>query len=243
MSVSDLVIAPVLVGLISMALFYGASRFSSHDEGLFRISFIAKAGIVLMTAGMVFTRSLWRDGSFSFIVIAIVASFPALHFLVMPRILRSRKRALCLRDFPTLLDSVVLRMEAGYSIVPAFGQSEALFDEGSPVRQALTLFRRDMETGVPQAEAIDRMREKIDLSQAEASLRAIGQSMRLGTPLGPILREQSERTRENLLLAGEEYANALPMKLLIPLLLFIFPASFLIILSPVIVSFLAMVPR
>jgi tight adherence protein C len=54
--------------------------------------------------------------------------------------------------------------------------------------------------------------------------------------MGVMLREQSARLREQMILEGEKFANTASIKILIPLLFFIFPAAFLVIFSPVIVS-------
>jgi tight adherence protein C len=98
--------------------------------------------------------------------------------------------------------------------------------------------KRDTELGTSHSEALARLQERIGLPGSDAALEAIIQALTLGTPVERVLREQSKRMRENLILEGEQFANTLSVKLLAPLFLFILPASFLVILSPVIVALL-----
>jgi tight adherence protein C len=99
-----------------------------------------------------------------------------------------------------------------------------------------------VQVGCPTDRALEKFRQWLDSPEAEAPITAISQAIAHGTPLGKVLREQSKRMREYLILDGEQFANTLSVKILIPLLFFIFPASFLVIFSPVIVSLSGRLP-
>lgn len=149
-----------------------------------------------------------------------------------------RRKAAVRRDLPTLLDSLVLNVAAGLALMPAFLSSSKILSSKSALREEIDLLKRDTELGTSHAEALARLQSRINLPEADAGLEAIIQALTLGTPVERVLREQSKRMRENLLLEGEQFANALSVKLLAPLFIFILPASFLVILSPVIVALL-----
>ena len=157
-------------------------------------------------------------------------------YFAIGRSRRHRRRELLRRDLPTMLDSLVLGVEAGHALIPALMGSAEILGEKSPLTAEINRLKHDVELGASHPEAIDRMRERLGLSTADAALGAISQALLLGTPIGRTLKEQSGRIRESLILDGEQFANTLSVKLLIPLLLFIFPASFLVILSPIIVT-------
>jgi len=142
------------------------------------------------------------------------------------------------RDLPTVLDSLVLNVAAGLALMPAFLSSGKILPINSPLREKIDLLKKDIELGTPHAEALERLKAGIGLPGADASFEAIIQAMTLGTPVENVLREQARRMRENMLLEGERFANTLSVKLLAPLFLFILPASFLVILSPVIMALL-----
>ncbi len=148
---------------------------------------------------------------------------------------RQTKKIHMRKDLPILLDSMVLSVEAGQSLLPAFFGAQKTLSENSYIREAIVTLQTDLELGLSKKAAIEKMRSDHSGSQFSLFVDAIAQSIKLGTPIAKILREQSERNREFLIMEGEKYANTLSIKLLIPLLLFIFPAAFLVILSPIIV--------
>ena len=140
------------------------------------------------------------------------------------------------RELPLLLDFLVLQVESGHSILQAFQSASALFPENSPVNSSLLKFQEKIQLGASIQFALEDMADFLDTKESETALLTISQAMKHGTPLGDVLRNQSNHMREQLVLEGEKFANTLSVKLLIPLLFFIFPASFLVIFSPVFVS-------
>lgn len=154
----------------------------------------------------------------------------------MIRIRKSRRRQLISRDFPLFMDFLVMQVEAGQTTLPSLVAGKRLFPDNHPIRGGLLRFQQSLEVGMNGEQALDDLLRYLDTAAARAPLMAISQSIRNGTPIGAILRDQSEQMRGNLILAGERFANTLSIKLLFPLIFFIFPASFLVILSPVIVS-------
>jgi tight adherence protein C len=111
-----------------------------------------------------------------------------------------------------------------------------LFQNDSPLKVRLDELDNSMQVGCPIVKALEDFGKELSTPEAETPVLAISQAIKHGTPLVKILREQSKRMRENLILEGEQFANTVSVKILIPLLFFIFPASFLVIFSPVIVS-------
>ena len=146
------------------------------------------------------------------------------------------------RELPLLLDFLVLQVESGHSILQAFQSASALFPENSPVNSSLQKFQEKIRLGASVQFALEDMADFLDTRESETALLTISQAIRHGTPLGDVLRNQSNHMRERLVLEGEKFANTLSVKLLIPLLFFIFPASFLVIFSPVFVSLTRIYP-
>ncbi len=153
-----------------------------------------------------------------------------------------KRRALIARELPLLLDYLVLQVESGHSIQQALRSASGLFSDGAPLRTGLIKMEKAVQVGCPTDQALETFGKWLDSPEAEAPITAISQAIAHGTPLGKVLREQSKRIREYLILDGEQFANTLSVKILIPLLFFIFPASFLVIFSPVIVSLSGRLP-
>lgn len=140
------------------------------------------------------------------------------------------------RELPLLLDHMVLQIESGHSIQQALRSAQRLFLKNSPFYSCLGELNEVMMVGRSLNEALKIFGKKLNTPEAEVTLSAISQAVRHGTPITKVLRGQSKRIRDRLILEGEQFANTLSVKILIPLLFFIFPASFLVIFSPVIVS-------
>ncbi len=138
-------------------------------------------------------------------------------------------------DLPILLDTLVLGIGAGQTLMSSFLIAQRTLPESSPLKSEINKLMTDQEIGLSQVESLKKLKSRLGDPQSDIFLDALIQANKLGTPIGKILREQSDRLRVFLLLEGEQYANTLSIKLLIPLLIFIFPASFLVILSPIII--------
>lgn len=74
--------------------------------------------------------------------------------------------------------------------------------------------------------------ERVDLPEAKAMAVMLRQSEEMGSSLGTALRTFSEEMRHKRMMTAEEKAMALPAKLTVPLILFIFPAILVMLLLP-----------
>ena len=184
-------------------------------------------------------------GTFSSKIAIIAAIIPPflLSFAVLLKMSTCKKlRKTIAKELPLLLDYLILQVESGHSIQQAIRSASRLFPNSSPLRFRLNELDSSMQVGCPIVKALEDFRVALDTPEAETPIQAISQGIQHGTPLVKILREQSKRMRENLILEGEQFANTISVKILIPLLFFIFPASFLVIFSPVIVSLSGRLP-
>jgi len=155
---------------------------------------------------------------------------------------RKKRRAIITKELPLLLDYLVLQVESGHSIQQALRSASGLFLIGGPLHTGLRELDESMQVGCSIGQSLGKFGQRLDSPDADVPIMAISQAIQHGTPLGKALREQSKRMRESLILDGEQFANTVSVKILIPLLFFIFPASFLVIFSPVIVSLSVRLP-
>ncbi len=135
-----------------------------------------------------------------------------------------------------------LLLEAGMGSYAALQETTGALPRGPLVRE-LEELARSRTIGVPRAEAIERSRKRVPLEDFRAFLNLIEQGERLGVGLSQALREHSSRMMEAQGHRAEMIAQQAAVKLLFPLVVFIFPAVFLIILSPVILSLWEMLGR
>ena len=93
--------------------------------------------------------------------------------------------------------------------------------------------RQPNATGISRSEAIRKMGQRIDDLSIKSLTSSIVQAEKMGMNLGPILRAQAEQRRIERFLKAEKLAMEAPVKLLFPLVAFIFPCTFIVIGFPV----------
>ncbi len=142
-----------------------------------------------------------------------------------------------LRGFPTFLDVLALVLESGQNFQSALQLSVQRLSgtAGDTVlkRQLQELFQ-DIRAGQSKAIALQRFSERLNLpevTQFTASIKAADQQ---GVSVTALLRRQAEQLRTSRALAAERQAMKLPVKLLMPLAVCIFPCTFLILAFPLV---------
>ncbi|MGN0845610.1 MAG: type II secretion system F family protein [Kiritimatiellia bacterium] len=142
------------------------------------------------------------------------------------------RQAKILRSLPFVLDLLTLSVEAGLDFMMALQRctERPVID---PLTEELIRVIRETQLGTPRRDALRAMANRIGLSDVRAIVNALVQADELGVSVGAILRIQSDQVRSRRFERAERLANEAPVKLLGPLLFFIFPAVFLILLGPV----------
>jgi tight adherence protein C len=143
----------------------------------------------------------------------------------------SRKRAL-LRQLPFYLDLITLSVEAGMNLGAAIGQA---VDRGppGPMRDELATLLGDLRAGRSRNEALRALADRTRMAAVSNLTAALATAQKQGASLGPILRAQAEQRRTERFLRAEKLAMEAPVKMLVPLALFIFPGTFAVLLFPV----------
>lgn len=132
------------------------------------------------------------------------------------------------RDFPFMLDLLTLSIEAGMGLLSALQLCVRQLPPHALKRHLHTTLD-DLRTGLSREQAFTRFAERTDLDEAYAFVAALQQSFELGGSLGPLLRQQAEQRRQERFLRAEKKALEAPVKMLLPLVVCIFPCTFLVI--------------
>ena len=133
-------------------------------------------------------------------------------------------------DLPDALDLLAVSVEAGLGFDGAI-QKLTEHMEG-PLIDEFELALGEMRVGESRSEALKRMAERVPAQEMASFVRAIVQADQLGISLGRLLRVQATDARLKRQAAAEEKAMKAPIKMLFPLVMFIFPAMFIVILGP-----------
>jgi tight adherence protein C len=154
---------------------------------------------------------------------------------------REDRQASIRRDLPDVLDLLVISVEAGVGLEGAIEVVGQHFD--SPLAHELNRMLREMELGVPRRGALQNLRRRIDLPEISTFVLSMMQADALGMPLGRVLRAQANEMRSKRRQWAREKAAKLPVKILFPMFLFIFPALFVVVLGPAVQAILQNVVR
>jgi len=147
-----------------------------------------------------------------------------------------RKRQLQ-KSLPFVLDLITLCVEAGLNLQGAFNQA---VDKGphGVLRDEIQRVLRDVRNGKARSEALRSMSERLQEPSVMNFVTAMIQAERIGMNLGPALRAQADQRRSERFLRAEKLAMEAPVKLLFPLIAFIFPCTFVVLFFPIAVQFM-----
>lgn len=147
------------------------------------------------------------------------------------------RRRLTFTALPFMLDLITLCVESGLNLNSALAQAVAK-GPGGPLRDEFARLMRDMRAGRPRSEALRDMAARLDMAPVNNFVSSLIQAEATGMSLGPILRAQAEQRRTERFARAEKLAMQAPVKLLFPLLFFIFPCVFGILMFPIAMKFM-----
>ncbi|MEE8408006.1 MAG: type II secretion system F family protein [Myxococcota bacterium] len=142
-----------------------------------------------------------------------------------------------LRDMPFHLDLLTLCVEAGLD----FGAAVArMVDKGKPcpLREEFNAFLGEIRMGKTRAESLEAMSERVGLPALSSFIGSLIRADKLGSGLGKTLRLQSEQLRVERFQRAEKQAGEAPVKMLFPLVIFIFPTIWIILAGPLVYEWL-----
>jgi tight adherence protein C len=150
---------------------------------------------------------------------------------------RKRKLHLAYRiAFPDMLDLLVVCIDAGLSLEGALDRiSGEITRQNRHLGANLQILSAERRAGRSTIDALASLADRLGLDEARSLSAMLRQSIELGTDVGDALRVFSDDMRDRRLMRAEERANQLPVKMVGPLGLFIFPVILGIAMVPVII--------
>jgi tight adherence protein C len=139
--------------------------------------------------------------------------------------------------FPDLLDLLMVCISAGLSVEASFEKvRDHLFVRSPAFARNIELMGAEMRAGRSTVEALSSMADRLALDEARSLVAMLRQSVELGGDIGTSLRIFSETMRSKRMLLAEKKANELPVKIVLPMAMGIFPVIMLIVLLPVLLK-------
>jgi tight adherence protein C len=167
-------------------------------------------------------------------VLAAIGSFYLPDRLVSD--LRKGRERHILRSLPGTVDVLSLSVEAGLEFLTAI---QRLVERGGigPLRDELATILNDIRLGKSRAEALKAFAQRVEIPEVSSFVSVLVQADMLGASIGPVLQQQAERMRVERFQRAEKAGARATQKILLPLVLFIFPAVLVVIIGPVALQF------
>lgn len=182
--------------------------------------------LVLFVIAGILTRSL----TWFAVLVCVGFSLPELYLKSQEK----KRREEIIRSLPDVLDLISVSVEAGLSFD---GALQKVCDKSrGPLSDEFERSLQELNLGKPRREALRDMADRVNVDDVSTFLAAIIQADQLGVNITNVLRLQSRQVRSNRRMMAEEQAQKAPIKILLPLLLFIFPTILIVLLGPAIIQ-------
>lgn len=170
-------------------------------------------------------------------LLLFTAGFAAFGY-VLPNVLLKNagdKRETLMRNaLPDAIDLLTISVEAGLGFDAAVARVAK--NTTGPLAQEFSRLLQEMQLGIGRAEAMRAMGERTSLADLKSFCLAMVQADSLGIPIARVLRIQSHEMRTKRRQRAEEAAQKVPVKILFPVIFFILPTIFIVVIGPVFLS-------
>ncbi|HEY9069010.1 MAG TPA: type II secretion system F family protein, partial [Candidatus Ozemobacteraceae bacterium] len=181
---------------------------------------------VMIAFGFVVQMQPSQIGLFAFVGIGLGTLLPRMY---LQNKIATRLHGIT-RQLPDVLDLLTVAVEAGLGFDAAC--DKVVEKMRGPIPDEFSLTLRQIRMGQSRRDAFKDMAERVNHQDLSAFVSAIIQADQLGVSIGQVLRIQSEQLRDKRRQRAEEEAAKAPVKMMIPLVFFIFPNVGIVIMGP-----------
>ena len=199
--------------------------------------FISSIIVFLMLFPALGWLAMSSSGSPDGTVLVLLALVGAVLPQLWMRDTRTKRNFELVRNLPVYLEYLSMCVDAGLNFAGALKQSVDKGPKGA-MRNEFRIVLRDINSGETRADALTRLEKRVDLSDISIFVRAVIQAERMGSSMKETLVIQAEQRLTERFQRAEKMAMEAPVKLVVPLVVFIFPLTFIILLFPIVVKFL-----
>ncbi len=145
-----------------------------------------------------------------------------------------KRQAEVMKSLPDIMDLLTVSVEAGLT----FDSALAKVCEKMPgtLAREFEIVLQEIKVGKSKKDAMYQMADRLGVQDFRSFVGAVIQADQLGVSLGRVLRIQSEQIRQNRKQRIQEKAMKAPIKMLMPMVVFIFPSIFIVLLGPVVIN-------
>ncbi len=217
---------------------FGLSERHGLSERLLRAGYRGRLPIDLYTAARIIVPliALALAGLIPVARVFWMMALPALTYLapdlILERAIRKRRTAIR-KSMPDTIDLLVICVDAGLGVDQAMMRvAQELVLSSPEMHDELSQINREQRAGKPRLDAWQAMSERIKLPEIDAFVNMLMQTERFGTPIARALSNFATGIRLKRTQLAEENAAKTTIKIIFPLVLFIFPCLFIVLLGP-----------
>ena len=209
-------------------------RAGYRNDGTVKTLYGSKVLIPVLLCVVVLATGLGEQ-SFFFYFVAVGIGFLGPDFWLSRQIKQRQKKIR--RGLPDVLDLLVVCIEAGLSLDQATSRTASELSKSQPaICDELGIVVLEQRAGRPRSDCWKHMSERTDVESLRNLVSVLVQSEQFGTSIAKTLRVHSDTLRTQRMQQVEEMAAKTTIKLIFPLVLFIFPSLFLVVLGPAAIS-------
>lgn len=193
--------------------------------------------VPILLAGFLlfFSSGMTNAKIFMIVVIAMSVGYYGPDFYINSKI-KSRKQEMQ-NSLPDLIDLLVICTESGLGLDAAVNRvSREIVKSSQNLAEEFYLASLEIRAGGSRMQALKNLALRIDIEDLSNLVSMLTQADKFGTSLAESLRIQSDVMRTRRLQRAEEMASKIPVKMLLPLIFFMFPAILIILIGPAIIS-------
>ena len=190
-------------------------------------AFFALLGIwMVYSKNMPFARGLLT-------LLSFIGAGVFLPSFILRRMVEQRQEAIR-QSMPDVLDLLCVSVQAGLGFDGALGKVTAKMK--GPLIEEFERLLQELRMGVTRRNALVRLAKRCGIEEMKLFTAALIQAEKLGVGMAQVLEIQSENMREMRRQRAKEQAAKLPVKILFPTVIFIFPVMFVVVLGPALVT-------
>jgi len=241
-----------LVGSLgNLPVFKGKRDRSSLEKRFVKAGYRTENVSVIFSGVQVILAVLFF-GMFSLMKLSFFKNLPSFHFILFSFVLIAvgfylpilwlkwriaKRKEEILKGFPDALDLMVVCLEVGTGLDAAVSRvGEEIRLSHRVLSDEFKLLSLELRAGKQRRDALRNLALRTDLEDVSALVSLLIQTDKFGTSVAQALRVHSDSMRIRRYQRAEEVATKLPVKLLFPLVLFIFPSLFVILLGPAVIQ-------
>jgi tight adherence protein C len=165
-------------------------------------------------------------------LVSFIIGYGAPGFLLSRKV-KARQETV-LRSLPSAIDLISISAEAGMGFDQAMNYVRR--QTAGPLAEEFGITLSEIRLGKPRIESLNNLAYRTGVDDVKAFVAAITQSFQLGTSIVETLRVQADSIRLKQRQRAQERAMRAPVKMMVPLVFFIFPALLVVLLGPAVVS-------